>query len=57
MILNWRAVCGRCQACTRGRPWYCFNTHNATQQMTLEGGTALSPVTLGLRDCRAPAGA
>ena len=29
VILNWRAVCGQCRACLRGRPWYCFNTHNA----------------------------
>src|SRR5213080_764489 len=43
VILNWRAVCGRCRACTRGRPWYCFNTHNATQKMTLESGQELSP--------------
>ena len=31
VILNWRAVCGACRACSRGRPWYCFNTANATQ--------------------------
>jgi S-(hydroxymethyl)mycothiol dehydrogenase len=43
VILNWRAVCGDCRACRRGRPWYCFNTHNATQKMTLEDGTPLSP--------------
>ncbi|GAA4231778.1 S-(hydroxymethyl)mycothiol dehydrogenase [Streptosporangium album] len=43
VILNWRAVCGECRACRRGRPWYCFNTHNATQRMTLEDGTPLSP--------------
>lgn len=43
VILNWRAVCGECRACQRGRPWYCFNTHNATQKMTLEDGTELSP--------------
>src|SRR2546430_4310549 len=43
VVLNWRAVCGRCRACTRGRPWYCFNTHNASQPMTLEDGTKLSP--------------
>src|SRR6187397_570001 len=43
VILNWRAVCGDCRACLRGRPWYCFNTHNATQRMTLEDGTELSP--------------
>jgi S-(hydroxymethyl)mycothiol dehydrogenase len=43
VILNWRAVCGQCRACRRGRPWYCFNTHNATQKMTLADGTVLSP--------------
>ncbi|MFJ4675352.1 S-(hydroxymethyl)mycothiol dehydrogenase [Kitasatospora sp. NPDC088783] len=43
VILNWRAVCGRCRACKRGRPWYCFATHNARQKMTLEDGTELSP--------------
>jgi S-(hydroxymethyl)mycothiol dehydrogenase len=43
VILNWRAVCGNCRACLRGRPWYCFNTHNASQPMTLEDGTELSP--------------
>jgi S-(hydroxymethyl)mycothiol dehydrogenase len=43
VILNWRAVCGECRACKRGRPWYCFNTHNAKQKMTLEDGTELSP--------------
>ncbi|MDT0331216.1 S-(hydroxymethyl)mycothiol dehydrogenase [Nocardiopsis lambiniae] len=43
VVLNWRAVCGRCRACLRGRPWYCFDTHNATQRMTLEDGTELSP--------------
>jgi S-(hydroxymethyl)mycothiol dehydrogenase len=43
VILNWRAVCGECRSCRRGRPWYCFNTHNATQKMTLADGTPLSP--------------
>src|ERR1700733_9232065 len=43
VILNWRAVCGECRACRRGRPWYCFNTHNAAQPMTLQDGTKLSP--------------
>src|SRR6202046_343569 len=42
VILNWRAVCGQCRACRRGRPWYCFATHNATQKMTLADGTVLS---------------
>ncbi len=43
VILNWRAVCHECRACRRGRPWYCFNTHNAEQPMTLTDGTVLSP--------------
>ncbi|MGH3319366.1 MAG: S-(hydroxymethyl)mycothiol dehydrogenase [Streptosporangiaceae bacterium] len=43
VILNWRAVCGQCRACARGRPWYCFATHNAAQKMTLADGTELSP--------------
>src|SRR5580692_9184950 len=43
VILNWRAVCGQCRSCLRGRPWYCFATHNATQKMTLADGTVLSP--------------
>ncbi len=43
VILNWRAVCGQCRACLRGEPQYCFSTHNATQKMTLEDGTELSP--------------
>ncbi len=43
VVLNWRAVCGTCRACKRGRPWYCFATFNATQKMTLDDGTELSP--------------
>jgi S-(hydroxymethyl)mycothiol dehydrogenase len=43
VVINWRAVCGECRACRRGRPWYCFSTHNATQKMTLKDGTKLSP--------------
>ncbi|MFJ8475269.1 S-(hydroxymethyl)mycothiol dehydrogenase [Kitasatospora sp. NPDC094011] len=43
VVLNWRAVCGQCRACKRGRPQYCFNTHNAKQKMTLLDGTELSP--------------
>ncbi|MCF3120970.1 S-(hydroxymethyl)mycothiol dehydrogenase [Streptomyces arenae] len=43
VILNWRAVCGQCRACLRGRPQYCFDTHNAQQKMTLTDGTELSP--------------
>jgi S-(hydroxymethyl)mycothiol dehydrogenase len=43
VVLNWRAVCGECRSCRRGRPWYCFSTYNAQQQMTLTDGTPLSP--------------
>ncbi|MCX5440934.1 S-(hydroxymethyl)mycothiol dehydrogenase [Streptomyces sp. NBC_00063] len=43
VVLNWRAVCGQCRACRRGRPQYCFDTHNAKQKMTLADGTEVSP--------------
>jgi S-(hydroxymethyl)mycothiol dehydrogenase len=43
VILNWRAVCGQCRACAKGKPHLCFDTHNASQKMTLEDGTELSP--------------
>lgn len=48
VVLNWRAVCGQCRACAKGKPWYCFATHNAAQKMTLadgdpDAGRELSP--------------
>ncbi|GAA2525867.1 S-(hydroxymethyl)mycothiol dehydrogenase [Pilimelia columellifera] len=43
VVLNWRAVCGACRSCRRGRPQRCFATHNATQKMTLVDGAPLSP--------------
>ncbi|GAA4536944.1 S-(hydroxymethyl)mycothiol dehydrogenase [Amycolatopsis samaneae] len=43
VVLNWRAVCGSCRACRRGKPWYCFSTFNASRPMTLSDGTKLSP--------------
>ena len=43
VVLNWRAVCGTCRSCLRGKPNLCFNTFNAQQKMTLEDGTVLSP--------------
>src|ERR1700716_3462414 len=43
VVLNWRAVWGQGRACAKGQPWYCFNTHNAAQPMTLEDGTPLTP--------------
>ena len=43
VVLAWRAPCGTCRSCRRGRPWYCFESANAAQPMTLSDGTALSP--------------
>ncbi|HZU48098.1 MAG TPA: alcohol dehydrogenase catalytic domain-containing protein, partial [Mycobacterium sp.] len=43
VILNWRAVCGQCRACKRGRPHLCFDTFNAEQKITLTDGTELTP--------------
>src|SRR5437763_14074885 len=43
VILNWRAVCGQCRACKRGRPCDCFATNHAAEKVTLEDGTPLSP--------------
>ena len=43
VILAWRAPCGNCRSCLRGRPWYCFSSGNAHQSMTLADGKALSP--------------
>src|SRR5829696_2915410 len=42
VVLAWRAPCGQCRSCLRGRPWYCFDSRNASQKMTLEDGTPLS---------------
>ncbi len=43
VVLAWRAPCGSCRSCLRGRPWYCFDSANARQPMTLSDGTPLSP--------------
>ncbi|MFE1775842.1 S-(hydroxymethyl)mycothiol dehydrogenase [Streptomyces sp. NPDC059008] len=43
VVLAWRAPCGGCRSCRRGRPWYCFDSRNAAQPMTLPDGTPLSP--------------
>jgi S-(hydroxymethyl)mycothiol dehydrogenase len=42
VVLAWRAPCGQCRSCLRGRPWYCFDSRNAEQPMTLADGTPLS---------------
>ena len=43
VVIAWRAPCNTCRSCLRGRPWYCFDSRNAAQSMTLEDGTPLSP--------------
>ncbi len=44
VVIAWRAPCGLCRSCRRGRPWYCFASLNATQPMTLaSSGEVLSP--------------
>jgi S-(hydroxymethyl)mycothiol dehydrogenase len=43
VVIAWRAPCGTCRSCRRGRPWYCFDSAKATQPMTLTDGTRLSP--------------
>jgi len=43
VIIAWRAPCGSCRSCRRGRPWYCFDSRNATRKMTLADGTPLTP--------------
>src|SRR5438477_6373635 len=50
VILAWRAPCGSCRSCLRGRPWDCFDSRNATQKMTLDDGTPLAPA-LGIGAC------
>ena len=43
VVIAWRAPCGGCRSCLRGRPWYCFASRNAKNPMTLAEGTQLSP--------------
>jgi S-(hydroxymethyl)mycothiol dehydrogenase len=43
VVIAWRAPCGICRACIRGHPWYCFDSLNAAQPMTLTDGSALTP--------------
>ncbi len=54
VVLIWRAVCGNCRACRRGRPWYCFDTFNASQPMTLTDGTELTQHSASVRLQRKP---
>jgi S-(hydroxymethyl)mycothiol dehydrogenase len=43
VVLAWRAPCGRCRYCRRGRPWLCVDSRTAAQPTTLEDGTPLAP--------------
>ncbi|WP_055584989.1 S-(hydroxymethyl)mycothiol dehydrogenase [Peterkaempfera griseoplana] len=43
VILNWRAVCGRCRPCRRGVPTACIDEYVAEQRMTLTTGEPLTP--------------
>ncbi|MDQ3886068.1 MAG: S-(hydroxymethyl)mycothiol dehydrogenase, partial [Actinomycetota bacterium] len=43
VVLAWRAPCGQCRSCRRGRPWRCFASRTADQRMSLADGTPLSP--------------
>ena len=43
VILAWRAPCGRCRSCRRGRPWYCFESQHEATRARLADGTELSP--------------
>jgi len=47
VVLAWRAPCGNCRACLRGRPHLCFDSRHQGSPMTLQDGTPLSPA-LGL---------
>ncbi|AZS88488.1 S-(hydroxymethyl)mycothiol dehydrogenase [Streptomyces griseoviridis] len=42
VVLAWRAPCGSCRSCRRGRPWYCFDSRTAGRPMTLTDGTPLA---------------
>lgn len=47
VVLNWRAVCGTCRSCRRGRPHLCFATRNAEQKMTLDGQPLTAALGIG----------
>lgn len=44
VILNWRAACGRCRWCRRGRREFCLDSLTADRRTTLADGTELVPV-------------
>src|SRR2546423_13602055 len=38
VVLAWRAPCGDCRSCRRGRPWDCFGSLHAPPPTTLLAG-------------------
>jgi len=42
VVLAWRAPCGRCRSCVRGRPWHCLDSRTAGTTPTLEDGAPLT---------------
>ncbi len=44
VILAWRAPCGLCRFCQVGQPHLCAASLNATQKMTTDDGTVLTPI-------------
>src|SRR5215213_8449091 len=47
VVLAWRAPCGTCRSCARGKPWYCFESKNAAQPMTLDGRPLSNALGIG----------
>ncbi len=47
VVLAWRAPCGTCRSCVRGKPWYCFESKNAAQPMTLDGRPLSNALGIG----------
>ena len=43
VVIAWRAPCGNCRSCLRGRPWYCFDSRTRDRKMTLDDGTSCRP--------------
>jgi S-(hydroxymethyl)mycothiol dehydrogenase len=43
VVLAWRAPCGQCRACRRGRPHLCFDSRHEGAPRTLVDGTPLAP--------------
>ncbi|MFM9373358.1 alcohol dehydrogenase catalytic domain-containing protein [Streptomyces sp. Da 82-17] len=44
VVLNWRAPCGSCRLCRRGRPWHCRVPLRAARSTALPDGAEPAPV-------------